>query len=137
MSTAMTNPPAGDEAATVSDPTPIFTKMLDFITWLTLMSRHFPRLHRTTITQRLLDATLDCQERLIEANSVRGQARLTLLLSADVSLDKIRMYIRLAHLLHWLSLGQYEHASKQLVEIGRLLGGWLKTTRRTVESNRG
>lgn len=136
MSIQPTQAPDGDEAVAITDPTPIFTKMLDFIKWLTLMSRHFPRLHRATITQRLLDAALDCQERLIEANNVRGQARLTLLLSADVSLDKIRTYIRLAHLLHWLSLGQYEHASKQLAEIGRLLGGWQKTTRRTVEGKR-
>ncbi len=26
--------------------------------------------------------------------------------------------------LDWLNAGQYEHAAKMLVEIGRLLGGW-------------
>lgn len=132
MTTQSTNPVAN----TATDPTPIFPKMLDFLTWLTQMSRHFPRLHRATITRRLLDAALDCQERLIEANSVRGQARLDLLLAADASLDKVRLYLRLAHLLHWLSLGQYEHASRQVAEIGRLLGGWQKSTRQIVDSSR-
>jgi len=136
MSTEQPNGPSGDAAAAGADPTPIFTKMLDFIAWLTLMSRHFPRMHRATITQRLFDAVLDCQERLIEANQARGPARLVLLQHADASLDKTRIYLRLAHLLHWLSLGQYEHASKQVAEIGRLLGGWQRTTRRTVESSR-
>lgn len=27
---------------------------------------------------------------------------------------------------HWLSDGQYEHVSRMVAEIGRLLGGWMR-----------
>ena len=37
-----------------------------------------------------------------------------------------RLYLRLAHRWRWLNDGQYEHVSRLVAEIGRLLGGWLK-----------
>jgi hypothetical protein len=27
----------------------------------------------------------------------------------------------------WLTAGQYQHAAQMITEIGRLLGGWIKT----------
>ncbi len=44
--------------------TPIFTRTFDFLTWLLPMTNHFPRAHRHTFTQRLLDAAFDLRERL-------------------------------------------------------------------------
>ena len=44
--------------------TPIFTRTFDFLTWLLPMTNHFPRVHRHTFTQRLLDAAFDLRERL-------------------------------------------------------------------------
>jgi hypothetical protein len=38
------------------------------------------------------------------------------------------MYLRLAQRWKWLSDGQYEHVAAMVVEIGRLLGGWMKKT---------
>ena len=52
--------------------------------------------------------------------------RSVLLVEADVELEKVRLHLRLAHELRLLTTGQYEHASRAVVEIGRLLGGWLK-----------
>lgn len=109
--------------------TPIFTKTYDFLAWLVPLTNHFPRAHRHTVTRRLVDAALDFQERLVEANSLRGQARLQRLTVADAQLDKIRFYLRLAHHWRWLNAGQYEHAGRMVVELGRLLGGWQKLTR--------
>jgi len=34
--------------------------------------------------------------------------------------------LRLAHRWHWLSDGQYEHVSRMVAEIGKLLGGWMR-----------
>ncbi len=112
---------------------PLFTKTMDFLAWLTAVTNHFPRLHRQTVTRRLLDAALNFQEAILEANSRRGPARLEWLLAADAQLDKVRLYLRLAHRLTWLSLGQYEHGSHMVSEIGRLLGAWQKVTRSSAE----
>jgi hypothetical protein len=107
---------------------PIFTRTFDLLTWLLPVTNHFPRAHRHTFTQRLLDAAFDLRERLEEANARRGAARLERLDRADEALGKIRLYLRLATRWQWLSGGQYRHAARMVVEIGKLLGGWRKVS---------
>jgi four helix bundle protein len=109
--------------------TPIFTKTFDFVTWLLSATHHFPRSQRFIVTKRLLDAALNFQELLVDANARRGQARLSKLDLADAELDKVRLYLRLASRWKWLSPGQYQHAAQYVTEMGRLLGGWKKLTR--------
>jgi len=120
---------AQHRSAPVADELPLFTKTTDFLLWLTPQTNHFPRVHRQTFTRRLLDAALDFQEAILEANLWRDAARLERLRAADISLDKVRMYLRLILLLHWITMSQYEHASRQVAELGRLLGAWQKNTR--------
>jgi four helix bundle protein len=108
---------------------PILTRTFDFVHWLLAVTNHFPRSQRFVVTKRLLDAALDFQEYLVEANGRRGRARLERLDQADVALDKVRLYLRLAARWEWMSAGQYEHAARMVTEIGRLLGGWKKATR--------
>ena len=107
---------------------PIFTRTFDFLTWLLPMTNNFPRAHRFTFTQRLLNAAFDLRERLEEANYRQGHNRLERLARADEALDKVRMYLRLAARWEWLTAGQYQHAATMVAEIGRLLGGWRKVT---------
>jgi len=85
----------------------------------------FPRQQRFVLAEALQRTALDFQERLIEA-SLAGKTR-PALRQADVSLTKLRFYLRLCRDLELLSLGQYEHVSRMVSEIGRLLGGWVKT----------
>jgi four helix bundle protein len=106
---------------------PIFSRTFDLLAWLLPATNHFPRAHRHSLTSRLLHATFDLRERLEEANIHRGSQRLEHLRKADASLATVRMYLRLAHQLTWLSVGQYQHVSSMVVEVGRLLGGWQKT----------
>ena len=70
-------------------------------------------------------AALRFQDELLEAaHSDKPQP---ILREADVTLAKLRLYLRLCHDLDLLSRGQYEHAARLVDEIGRLLGGWRKT----------
>jgi hypothetical protein len=101
--------------------TPIFTRTFDFLTWLLPVTNHFPRAHRHTFTQRLLDAAFDLREQLEAANHHMGKERLVWLNAADQSLDRVRLYLRLAAGWNWLSAGQYQHVAKMVNEIGRLL----------------
>lgn len=63
-----------------------------------------------------------------EANLRRGSARHERLQLADEALARVRMYLRLAERWGWLSEGQYRHVAAMVVEIGRLLGGWIKVS---------
>lgn len=108
---------------------PIFTRTFDMLAWLLPATNHFPRSHRHSFTQRLLDAAFDFSEALQEANLRFGNARVERLTRADEALDKLRYYLRLAARLGWLKPGQYQHVAAMVAEIGRLLGGWHKVSK--------
>jgi len=110
----------------MAEPLVIQSRMFDLLDWLSPKVEHFPKAYRFTLTQRLMDAALDVQDALTEAEASRGQVRRRALAAADRGLARLRTYLRLAHHWHWLSHGQYEHVSRMVLEIGRLLGGWLK-----------
>ena len=104
----------------------ILTRAIDLLAWLLPKAESFPRPYRATVTQRLMEAALNFQETLFDAQSRRGEARLACLQAADAHLNKLRLYLRLAHHWQWLNDGQYRHVSLLVAELGRLLGGWLK-----------
>jgi hypothetical protein len=104
----------------------IFTRTFDLLTWLLPCCQKFPKAQRFIVTKRLEDAALDFQEALFHANAHRGTVRLQHLRDADAHLNTLRLYLRFAFQWGWLSSGQYEHVSKMVAEIGKLLGGWLK-----------
>jgi len=106
----------------------ILTRTYDLLNWLLPKSERFPKLYRSTVTQRLMNAALDLQESLLEAQAYRDKIRLRHLRAADVHLSKLRLYLRLAQEWGWLSPGQYEHVSRMAAEIGNLLGGWIRQT---------
>jgi hypothetical protein len=106
----------------------ILTRTFDLLAWLLPKLERFPRFYRLTITQRVMDAALDFQELLFEAQSQGGSTRQRHLRQADAALNKLRLYLRLAYRWHWLNDGQYQHVSTLVAELGRLLGGWMKAT---------
>lgn len=113
----------------MSDSMVIFTRTYDLVSWVIPKSEGFPRAQRFVVTKRLQDAVLNFQEMLTEANGLPpGSARLRRLREADVELQKLRIYLRLAHRWKWLNDGALEHVSEMVAEVGRLLGGWIRTT---------
>jgi hypothetical protein len=104
----------------------ILTRTFDLLAWLLPKAEGFPRLYRRTVAQRLMDAALDFQEALFDAQSQGGSTRQKHLRAADAALNKLRLYLRLAHRWQWLTAGQYRHVSAMVAELGRLLGGWMK-----------
>lgn len=106
----------------------IFARVFDLLEWLVPKGEAFPRAYRHTVTERMLGAALDLPEQLFEAQVQRGRPRYETLARADATLNKLRLYVRLAHRWHWLSDGQYEHVSRMVAEIGRMLGTWMQKT---------
>jgi len=106
----------------------ILTQTYDLLTWLIPQCERFPKSQRFVVTQRLQDAALDFQEAIFDANARSGDQRLSHLQAADAHLNKLRLYLRLSRQWSWLSSGQYEHASRMVASLGRLLGGWIRQT---------
>jgi four helix bundle protein len=106
---------------------PLFARTFDFLTWLLQRTQSFPRSQRFVVTQRLQYAALDFQELIIDADAARGAERRDCLRRADAALNKVRLYLRVCREWDWLTSGQYQHAAQMITEMGRLLGGWIKT----------
>ena len=104
---------------------PIFVKTYDLVRWLIPMTIKFPRQQRFVLAEAVQRTALRFQERLIEA--VRAPDPRSALRQADVDLIKLRFYLRLCLDTKLMSTGQYAHASRMVSEVGRLLGGWLKS----------
>lgn len=103
---------------------PILIKTYDFLKWLMQTTEKFPKTQRFVLAQRLQQTSFQFYELLVEARRVRPNDEL--LARADMTLEKLRTYLRLSHELGLLPMGPYRHASQSTTEIGRLLGGWIK-----------
>lgn len=104
---------------------PIFTRTYDLLRWLLPATVKFPRQQRFVLAEAVQRTALRFQEELLEA--AYSQRPLPVLRQADLSLAKLRLYLRLCHDLELLGRSQYEHVSRLVDEIGRLLGGWQKS----------
>ena len=62
---------------------------------------------------------------IVHANKLRQKKGK--LYEIDMELEKLRFLIRLAKDLKMMSVSKYGHHCERLDEIGRLLGGWLKS----------
>jgi four helix bundle protein len=105
---------------------PIFARTTDMIIWILDHTEKFPKSERFRMAKRLEDAAFSFYELLIEATRSTKRKR-QLLIQADVQLEKLRLYARMSQQRRLTNISQYHFASGLLVEIGKLLGGWLKT----------
>jgi hypothetical protein len=103
---------------------PIFEKTEAFLDWLLPITSQFPRHHRFGLARRTEDRALDFYEQIVRAVKANKPGRF--LYEADVQLTQLRFYLRRCHNLDLLKDKQYRRGSEQLVEMGKLLGGWLK-----------
>ncbi len=104
---------------------PIFARTYDFVAWLIPLTIKFPRQQRFVMAAALQSEALRFQALLIEAaHHKEPRGRLT---DADAELDKVRTHIRMCLEMGLVQPGQYEHAARLLTEIGKLLGGWMRT----------
>ncbi len=117
---------------------PIFVKTYDLLLWLMLRTTKFQREQRFVMARRVQDTALDFQEHLIEAAALPAtdrngkQIRLN---QADVTLTKLRFHLRLCRDLKLLDNSQHHHVSQMVDEVGRLLGGWIKSVGGTAATN--
>ena len=95
-----------------------------FLMWLVPAVEKFPRTQKFLLGDRIQTTALDVLECLIEATYTRD--RKGQLARANLGIEKLRFFFRLAVELHHLDRRRYQHAARALDEIGRLIGGWAK-----------
>lgn len=102
----------------------VFQKTYDLILWLFPIVNRFPKKQRFVLGQQIENELIEILRGIILAN--QKQNKLEYLQYLSVRLDVLRILIRLAKDLRFLNFKQYEEATKQLNEIGKLLNGWIK-----------
>jgi len=105
---------------------PLFSKTYDLLLWLLAHNDKFPKIERFRLAKRLEDTIFAIYNLFLDAAYIPDKQRS--LRCADVELKRLLFYLRLCHSRKLLSLDQYRFAISQTLEIGRLLGGWLKAS---------
>jgi len=108
-----------------TDELTVITRAYDLILWSCNHTGKFPRNHRFVLGERIECNLYDLLEKLIRAKYTRN--RQELLEQANLMLEILRFQMRLAKDLQCLKVDSYGFAAKAIDEIGRLVGGWLKS----------
>ena len=103
-----------------------------FLLWLVPAVERFPRSQKFLLGDRIQATALDVLEALIQATyTKRRQVHLS---HANLGLEKLRFFFRLARDLRYLDSRRYEHAARSLDETGRKVGAWRKVDRAREEA---
>jgi hypothetical protein len=104
----------------------------ELIRWLIPQLDKLPRVRRFTLGERLEGALLDVLELLLEAAYTR--AKQPALQRANLRLEVARHLWRLAHELEAVGTRCYVHGAGLMDDLGRQIGGWLRSSRKGGES---
>ena len=111
---------------------PAIEAHVQFVQWLIATVEKFPRAQKFLLGDRIQGTALDVLEALIEATYTRE--RKIHLARANLGLEKLRFFFRLATEMGYLDTRRYEHAARSLEEIGRLVGRLVKADATHVEA---
>jgi len=102
----------------------IYQKFYDMMVYSFPIVSRFPKDQRFVLGQQIQNQMLDIGKMIIHANKLKQKKGK--LYDIDIELEKLRMLVRIAKDLGFLTTRKYGHHCERLEEIGRLLGGWLK-----------
>jgi hypothetical protein len=103
----------------------ILTKLNDLLIYVIPQINKFPRDQRFVLGDRIENQLLDVQESCLRAYYSRDKRGH--LLEANLRLEVARHLVRLAHGLRLFSNHTYGVLAAKMDEVGRMIGGWLKS----------
>jgi len=87
--------------------------------------RQFPKSEKFGLALDMKKSANKILRLIIEANKVRNKRMK--LYEIDTELDVLKNFNRISKDLGFMPFKKYENLSKMLIEIGRMLGGWIKS----------
>lgn len=97
----------------------------ELLLWLIPQLDKFPRVRRFTLGERIEGGLLEVLELLVEAAYSRNKE--AVLHRANLRLDVMRHLWRVAHELKVLAPRRYEHGATLMDDLGRQIGGWIRS----------
>lgn len=105
---------------------PVLEEAYQFLLWLIPTVDKFPKSQKFLLGDRIQSTALDMLEGLIDATYTRN--RWAVLSGVNLKLERLRFLFRLSKDLKYLDMRRYEHAARNLDQIGRQVGGWIKAS---------
>jgi hypothetical protein len=103
----------------------VLTKMHDLLVYVVPQLGKFPRDQKFVLGDRIEVKLLEILELCVRAYYTRDKR--AHLVEANMTLEVVRRLVRLAHALRLFSTHTYGVISGQVDEVGRMVGGWLRS----------
>lgn len=87
----------------------------------------FPKSQKFSLAQDIKRCMDQIMRLVIRAN--KRFIKRTTLEELDIEVAALKVYIRIAHDLKYLDHHKYEEWSKRVVQVGEMVGGWIKSTK--------
>ena len=85
-----------------------------------------PKRDRYALGLKIDQQALDFFELILMGRVKTGNSKFLILQKADLKLSQLKFFVRLAYDLKVLPEKRYIELEEKLLELGRMLGGWLK-----------
>ncbi|HUC31135.1 MAG TPA: diversity-generating retroelement protein Avd [Candidatus Paceibacterota bacterium] len=108
---------------------PIFKKSYDLYQTFHSYRDMVKKRDRHTIWERSENAILDVIEGILAASEVPKTEKLSILKHVSVKLNLLRVFFRLAKDSKVIDAKKYMALEEKIDEIGRMLGGWIKSVK--------
>lgn len=102
----------------------LYQKYYDFMLYIFPVIDKFPKREKFALCSEMKNVVLKLNSLIIRTNKSRKKKQGAY--EIDICLEELRMLIRFSHDRKFLSRKSYEFSSKLLLEIGKILGGWIK-----------
>lgn len=106
---------------------PILKKSYNLYKYFHTHRYHIPKQDRYIIWQRCENLLLDLLQNIMLASYKSKADKITILYNASNQLNFIRLLVRLAKDIKSLDNKKYILIQNEIDEIGRMLGGWIKS----------
>lgn len=108
---------------------PIFRKAYDLCKSLYVHRNNVSRRDRYALWQRCENAAMDVLTRLLLASQTPKTGKLPILERASFELNFLRVFLRLCKEVKAIDAKKYVEWQAEIDEIGRMLGGWIRSIR--------
>ena len=106
----------------------ILAKMEDMMAYGYICLRQYPKSEKFVLAADTRQSMYTMLDLIVTCN--KKYTKKTTLEKLDIELDILRMKVRIGMKLGFLPFKKYEHWAKLLDEIGRMIGGWIRATKR-------
>ncbi len=108
---------------------PLVHKICEFYKLFHDYVRFFPKIEKYSLGQKIENLILDTLELSIKTFYLPKQEKLTHLRKIDAKISLLKILIRLSNEIKSLDNKKYLILQEKLQEIGKMLGGWIKSTK--------